>query len=331
MGGDHGTVVTVPAALRALKKHPDLKLILVGDSAVIQKELDDRHVSEERLVIQHASEVVMMDEPPAKALRLKRDSSMRIAVNLVKSEAAQACVSAGNTGALMATAHYVLKTLHGIDRPAIISHLPTYKPEKSVTMLDLGANSDVSPEHLYQFAVMGAVLASAHFNIEKPRVALLNIGVEQIKGNDLVKAADKLLAQSNFFEYIGYIEADGIFPGIADVVVCDGFAGNIALKAMEGTAKMIGHCAKQAFSRNILTKISALFAMSSLKYVINRLDPGKHNGASLIGLKGIVVKSHGNANEMAFANAIEEAYIEVEKNVPQKIGEKVGELLGGGL
>lgn len=328
MGGDHGVQVTVPAAISALKKHADLALVLVGNFEIIQKELDKHKISDKRLTIKHASEVVLMDEEPAKALRFKRDSSMRVAINLVKEGVAGACVSAGNTGALMATAHYVLKTLPGIDRPALISSLPTYRIDKNVSMLDLGANADSLPKHLYQFAVMGAVLASAHYSIEKPRVGLLNIGAEQIKGNELVKAADKLLSQCEFFNYIGYVEADAIFQNVADVIVCDGFAGNVALKAIEGAVKLIGHYAKQAFTRNIFTKISAFLAMSSVKYLFTRLDPGKYNGASLIGLKGIVIKSHGGAKERAFANAIEEAYLEVEKNVPQKIGEKVGQLLG---
>ena len=328
MGGDHGVKVTVPAALRVLKIHQDLALVLVGDKDAIEKELALlKEVPRDRLTVLHTGEVVGMDESPAKALRFKKDSSMRVAINLVKSNEVSACVSAGNTGALMATAHYVLKTLSGIDRPAIISAMPTIHDDKSVYVLDLGANADASPEHLYQFAVMGAVLASAHCNTEKPKVALLNIGAEQIKGNELVKAADALFQKSSFFDYIGYVEADGIFQGVADVVVCDGFVGNVALKSIEGGIKLIAHYAKKSFTKNICNKLRALVAKPVLKDLANKLDPGKYNGASLIGLKGIVIKSHGGANELAFANAIEEAIIEVTKNVPEKIGEKVGELL----
>jgi len=328
MGGDFGTKVTVPAALTVLAKHKNIALILVGDKDAIQQELAlHGAATNERLTIVHTTEVVGMDEEPAKALRFKKDSSMRQAVNLTKSGEALACVSAGNTGALMATAHYVLKTLPGIDRPAIISAWPTIHSKKYVRMLDLGANADALPEHLYQFAVMGAVLVAAHCNIEKPKVALLNIGAEQIKGNELVKAAANLCANNKFFDYIGFIEADHIFQGHADVVVCDGFVGNVALKAVEGAVKLIGSYTKKAFTQNIFTKMAALIAKPVLKQVAQKLDPGKYNGASLIGLKGIVIKSHGGANEHAFANAIEEAILEVTKNVPQQIGEKVGELL----
>lgn len=329
MGGDYGTSVTVPAALHVLAKHPNLQLLLVGDSEEIKAKLascQSKH-TENSLQVIHTSEVVGMDESPAKALRYKKDSSLRVAIDLVKEGRAHACVSAGNTGALMATAHYVLKTLPGIDRPAIISTLPTLQPNKNVSVLDLGANADATPEHLYQFAIMGTILAQAHYNIVRPKVALLNIGVEEIKGNELVKAADQLFLSSNLFDYLGYLEADNIFSGRADVVVCDGFVGNIALKAMEGTIKLIKHYAKKAFTRNLLNKCSAFIALPALKCLAKEIDPGRHNGASLIGLKGIVIKSHGGAEKMAFANAILEAILEVEKDVPKKIGEKVGEAL----
>jgi phosphate acyltransferase len=329
MGGDHGVTVTVPAALDTLKGHKNLNLVLVGDEKAIEEELKKAKVAvSSNLIIHHAPQVVGMDEPPAKALRGKRDSSMRLALDLVKEGKAAACVSAGNTGALMAMAHYVLKTLPGIDRPAIIGYLPTYDINKSVILLDLGANANSTAEDLYQFAVMGAVVASAHFNVEKPRVGLLNIGVEQIKGNELVKAASELLAKSEFFNYIGYVEGDSIFKGVADVVVCDGFVGNVALKAMEGVVHLIVHYAKTAFTRNIFSKIAALIAMPSLKYLKRQIEPAHRNGAGLVGLRGIVIKSHGWANRCSFANAIEEAILEVEKNVPQKIGEKVGKILG---
>jgi phosphate acyltransferase len=325
MGGDYGTKVTVPAAVSILEKHHDLKLILVGDQTAIQKELNN--TINDRLSIQHASEVVDMDELPSKALRSKKDSSLRVALNLVKENRARACVSAGNTGALVATAHYVLKTLPEVDRPAIIRSLPTLIKDKKVSMLDLGANVYVTPEQLYQFAVMGSVLVTEHFNIERPKVALLNIGVEQIKGNEQVREADKIFSQSRFLNYVGYIEGDGIFSGKVDIVVCDGFIGNIALKAVEGFAKLIACYTKSSFSRNLFAKISALIAMSSLKNLKDQINPGKFNGASLIGLKGIVIKSHGSANAADFANAIEEAILEVGKNIPEKIGEKVGMLL----
>lgn len=324
MGGDHGTKVTVPAALSVLKRREDLKLILVGDDQAIQKELDARHYKkDDRLLIKPTTETVAMDEEPAKALRFKKDSSMRVGINLVKENIAGACVSAGNTGALMATAHYVLKTLPGVDRPAIMSYLPTLKSDKKVCFLDLGANSDSSAEHLYQFAVMGAVLTSAHSSINKPKVGLLNIGSEQIKGNELVKSAARLFAQSTLFDYVGYVEGDYIFSGLVDVVVCDGFVGNVALKAMEGMAKLIIHYAKLSFKRNLYSKISAIIARPALKHLIKQIDPGRYNGASLAGLKGIVIKSHGGANEAAFANAILEAVLEVDKDIPQKIGEIV--------
>ncbi|MFA6409523.1 MAG: phosphate acyltransferase PlsX [Gammaproteobacteria bacterium] len=328
MGGDHGIKITVPAALLVLQKWENVKLILVGDEVALKQELSSRGaLSHPRITIHHAAEVVEMDEAPAKALRGKKQSSMRLAINLVKDGVAGACVSAGNTGALMATAHYVLKTIPGIDRPAIIRSLPTLVENKNVIVLDLGASSDSSPENLYQFAVMGSVLASAHYNIEKPKVALLNIGVEEIKGNELVKAADKLFLQSQSFEYVGYVEGDAIFQGDVDVVVCDGFVGNVALKAMEGVIKLTLFYAKKAFMKNLFNKIAALIARPALKTLAATIDPGRHNGASLIGLKGIVIKSHGGANESAFTNAIYEAMLEVEKNVPQKIGEKVGLLL----
>jgi phosphate acyltransferase len=337
MGGDYGPSVTVPAALQVIKKHANLKLILVGDSNVLNAKIneliaDSPNASQdkERLIVHHASEVVAMDESPAKALRLKKDSSMRVTINLVKEGKAHACVSAGNTGALMATAHFVLKTLPGVDRPAIISTLPTTNPQKEVRMLDLGANVDSEAKHLYQFAVMGSVLTQAIDNIEKPKVGLLNIGSEDIKGNELVKQTTQLLteaAANNTINYIGYVEGDDIFKGDVDVVVCDGFIGNVALKTMEGLVKTIAHYAKQAFTRNIFTKIIAVIASPVLRNIAKQLDPGRRNGATLIGLQGTVVKSHGGANQAAFAYAIEEAISEAAHNIPQKIRDRVGKVL----
>jgi glycerol-3-phosphate acyltransferase PlsX len=328
MGGDHGPPVIVPAAMQVLAKYEFLRLILVGDQEILRQQIASHrnNTDESRLVIQHASQRVEMDESPSLALRTKKDSSMRVAINLVKEEKAQACVSAGNTGALMATARFVLKTIPGIDRPAIISTFPTYIEKKNMRMLDLGANVDSSAEHLFQFAVMGSVLASAVDNIENPKVYLLNIGVEDIKGNEQVKQAALLLANSSL-NYVGYIEGDEIYKGEADVVVCDGFVGNVALKTTEGVAKFIGKLIKRAFYQNVFTKIAGLIAKPVLKLLVKWIDPDRHNGASFIGLKGTVIKSHGGANAQAFANAIEEAVIQVEKNIPQRISAEVERVL----
>jgi len=325
MGGDHGPGVTVPASLLALKQHPGLKLILVGDEAQLSAELA-RHGGElsERLVFQHASQVVAMDEAPSSALRGKKDSSMRVAINLVKQGEAQACISAGNTGALMATARFVLKTLEGIDRPALITALPTMTGHSH--MLDLGANVDSSAEVLYQFAVMGSVLASAVDNNPSPTVGLLNVGEEEIKGNEQVKQAHKML-NGNGLNYVGYVEGDDIYKGTVDVIVADGFVGNVALKTSEGVGKMISFYMKQEFKRNLLTKLAGLVALPVLRAFRRRIDPRAYNGASLVGLRGIVIKSHGSADAFSFSNAIKEAVLEVEKNVPEKIKEQLGNLL----
>jgi len=317
MGGDHGLKVIVPAALDILNRHPKLRLVLVGDEHQIQHQLeeDDYH-SDDRLTIQHASQVVTMDESPSKALRKKRDSSMRVAINLVKSGEVDACVSAGNTGALMATARYVLKTLPGIDRPAIISSLPSVGGHTH--MLDLGANIDSSAEHLYQFAVMGSVLSQSLDQIKHPKVGLLNIGEEEIKGNEQVKQAAKLLANSDL-NYIGFVEGNDIFNGRVDVVVCDGFVGNVSLKTCEGVAKMIANAMKEEFSHSWFTKMLGLFALPVLKALKKRIDPRRYNGASLLGLQGIVIKSHGGADALAFANAVEIAIEEVDNAIPSRI------------
>lgn len=327
MGGDFGPPVTVPAAIKVLTRLPDLKLILVGDLATLEQALKSHSYDKQRLVIQHASQRVEMDELPSQALRGKKDSSMRVAINLVKEGQAQACVSAGNTGALMATARFVLKTLPGIDRPAIISTFPTLVPNKNVRMLDLGANVDSSAEDLRQFAVMGAVLASAVDNIENPKVYLLNIGAEEIKGNEQVKQTAQLLSQLGTINYAGYIEGDAIYKGDADVVVCDGFVGNVALKTTEGVAILIAKLMKEAFMRNFLTKLVGLLVKPIIKPFTRRIDPSRYNGATFIGLQGTVVKSHGGANMLAFARAIEEAVAGVEKNVPELIRHKVEQLL----
>lgn len=327
MGGDYGPSVVVPAALQALANEPLLSLILVGDQDILKKELQTHsNVNHSRLIIQHASQRVEMDEPPAHALRTKKDSSMRVAINLVKENKASACVSAGNTGALMATARFVLKTIPGIDRPAIISSFPTHKGTP-MRMLDLGANVDSSAENLYQFAVMGSVLASAIDNIKNPSIYLLNIGAEDIKGNEQVKETARLLSESSLLNYAGYIEGDEIFTGEANVVVCDGFVGNVSLKTMEGVASFIGRLIKEEFNRNLLTRLAGLFALPILKALKKRINPDRYNGATLVGLQGIVIKSHGSANQESYANAILEAIREVKHNVPTLISTEVEKLL----
>lgn len=325
MGGDHGVSVIVPAAQQALREYNDLALILVGQPAAIEPELKAWKASErERIRIQPASEVVGMDELPSQALRNKKDSSMRVAVNLVKQGEAAACVSAGNTGALMATARYVLKTLPGIDRPAIITAIPAI--DGHTHMLDLGANVDCSAEHLYQFAVMGSELASAVDNIPAPRIGLLNIGEEEIKGSDAIRQAARLLENSHL-NYIGFVEGNDIYGDRVDVVVCDGFIGNVSLKTSEGVARMISHFARTEFNRNWLTRLSGLLAMPVLKAFRRRIDPGRYNGASLLGLQGIVIKSHGGADAAAFANAIRIARMEAQKSIPQRIDKRLEALL----
>ncbi|HET6725953.1 MAG TPA: phosphate acyltransferase PlsX [Gammaproteobacteria bacterium] len=317
MSGDRGPELAIDAALERLHAEPDLELILVGDTAVVQPLLAARSsAGHKRLRLQHASEVVGMDEPPQQALRGKKDSSMRVAINLVKDGAAQACISAGNTGALMATARFVLKTLPGIDRPAIISPIPAMNGH--TLMLDLGANTDCTPEHLFQFGVMGSALATAAYNIERPAVGLLNVGAEEIKGNDRVKQAAQLLNQSDL-NYIGFVEGNDIFSGRVDVVVSDGFVGNVALKTIEGLARMIGAYIRQEFTRNQFTKLLGGVSSPVLRALKRRLDPRLYNGASLLGLNGIVIKSHGGADQVSFANAIRIGMLEAEKQVPKRI------------
>lgn len=328
MGGDHGPSVTVPAAIMALKKHPNLHLILVGQQEVLAPLLNSQGKDlTDRWSIVHASEVVEMDESPSQALRSKKDSSMRIAINLVKEAQASACVSAGNTGALMATARFVLKTLPGIDRPAIMTRFPTTKRDKEVRVLDLGANVDSSAEHLYQFATMGSIVTAAVDNIDKPKVGLLNIGEEEIKGNEQVKQAAELFSQSDSLNYTGYVEGDAIFGGNVDVVVCDGFVGNIALKACEGISKLIMREARHTFMAHWWSKLLGFFALPVLKQLKEQIDPRKRNGATLLGLDGIVIKSHGGARVFSYEVAIEEAVLEVEKNIPQRIREEVSSVL----
>ena len=321
MGGDHGPHVTVPAALDFQARHPDVELVLVGLADAIQKVLDRGAARGGRLRVQPASQAVGMDEPPAQALRLKKDSSMRVAVNLVKSGAAHACVSAGNTGALMAISRFVLKTLPGIDRPAIATVLPNMKGRYTY-VLDLGANVDCTPEQLMQFGVMGAMLVSAVEQKDRPSVGLLNIGVEDIKGNETVKRAAELLRESGL-NFYGNVEGDDIYKGTTDVVVCDGFVGNVLLKASEGVVTMIVGFLRQEFTRNPWNMLAAWMAKPVRKALRARMDPGKYNGASLLGLKGIVIKSHGSADAYAFGQALERALQEVENNVPQRIASQM--------
>lgn len=330
MGGDHGLDVVIPACIRAAKKNPDLKLILVGVQDKINACLKKHGIlSSKQFSIVHAPEVVGMDELPSHALRNKKDSSMRVAINLVKDETAQACVSAGNTGALMATARFVLKTLPGIDRPAIVSEVPTMKGKTWV--IDLGANVDSCAEHLFQFAVMGSALIQAIENKPKPKIALLNIGVEEIKGNDQVKRTAHMLAECSVMNYVGYVEGDQFYTGDVDLVVCDGFVGNVALKASEGIAKLLLTVLKESFQKNIFTKLAGFLAMPALKHLKSRLDPSRYNGASLLGLNGIVVKSHGGANELAFQYAIEEAVREVQNNVVDLVRDQINDFINQGL
>jgi len=319
MGGDHGPSVTVPAALRFLDDHPAASLILVGREEVLQPLLGNRS-GNSRLRVVHASEVVEMDESPALALRGKKDSSMRVAINLVKNGEADACVSAGNTGALMAISRFVLKMLPGIERPAICAPLPTTKGHTH--MLDLGANVDCTPEHLLQFGIMGAMLVSAMEHTDRPTVGILNIGEEEIKGNETVKAAADLLRASDL-NFIGNVEGDGIYKGDADVVVCDGFVGNVALKTSEGLAQMLGSSLRSEFKRNWLTKIAALIAISVLNNFKERFDHRRYNGAILLGLKGISVKSHGSADAFSFGFAIGRAYDAAENRVVERIASRM--------
>ena len=325
MGGDFGPEVVIPAAVHVVKKHNDIHIILVGDESRLRDCAKEHSIDlDKHFEIQHASQVVEMHEDPRHAVRKKKDSSMRVAINMVKEGRAQAVVSAGNTGALMATAKFVLKTLPGIDRPAICSAIPSYAGHTH--MLDLGANVDSSTKQLLQFAVMGSVLAEAIDNTHRPKVGLLNIGSEDVKGNAQVKEANTLL-QNGAFNYIGYVEGDDIYSDKVDVVVCDGFVGNVSLKTMEGVAKMISTMMREEFNRSILSKLSGLIAWPVLKRFKKRVDPRMYNGASMLGLTGIVIKSHGSADMLSYANAIEIALLEVEKSVPDHIREHMEPLL----
>jgi glycerol-3-phosphate acyltransferase PlsX len=321
MGGDHGAHVTVPAALDFVARTSDTRIILVGLPGAIESELArHRQAPGDRILVRPATEVVEMDEAPATALRRKADSSMRVAIDLVKSEEADACVSAGNTGALMAISWFVLKMLPGIDRPAIASFLPTQRGR--TCMLDLGANVDCTSEHLVQFAVMGSALVSAVEHIERPSVGLLNIGEEEIKGNEVVKRAAELLTESGL-NFYGNIEGTDIYRGTTDVIVCDGFVGNVALKTSEGLAQMLTAYLREEFGRNLFTRLSGAMAWPVIQAFRRRVDHRRYNGASLLGLRGIVVKSHGSSDSFGLGFAIERACEEARNDVLRRIGERI--------
>jgi glycerol-3-phosphate acyltransferase PlsX len=322
MGGDFGPSVTLPAAYRFLQSDPHASVILVGLPEVEAAVGREKPRFGERLRFQAASETVGMDEAVASALRVKKDSSMRVAIGLVKDGQAQAAVSAGNTGALMAISRFVLKTLPGIDRPAIATTLPTMAGYTYV--LDLGANVDCEPQHLLQFGIMGAMLFSAVEHKERPSVGLLNIGEEDIKGNEVVKQAGELLKGSGL-NFYGNVEGDDIYKGTTDVVVCDGFVGNVLLKTSEGLARMLATFLREEFGRNIFTKLAALFALPALNAFRKRVDPGRYNGASLLGLRGIVVKSHGSADNFAFTKALERAAEEARNRLVERISERMAQ------
>jgi len=321
MGGDYGIKVTVPASIQILQRFPEINIILVGNAVGIKRSLAKLKKSNHpRLSVLNATESVEMDESPQSALKNKKNSSMRLAINLVKSNEASACVSAGNTGALMATARFVLKMLPGIERPAIASNLPN---RNGVTcMLDLGANTDSTPEQLLQFAVMGAMLTSTLTNKKNPSIGLLNIGSEDNKGNEVVKKTFELLKESHL-NFYGNVEGDDIFKGTTDVVVCDGFVGNVALKTIEGVTKMFGNFLTAEYKKNWFTKIIALISLSLLKAFKRRLDPRRYNGASFLGLNGIVIKSHGGADILSFKTAIITAIEESENKVIEKIKKQI--------
>lgn len=330
MGGDHGLEVVVPACINAVRQHSDLKLLLVGDQSQVMAHLKKHGSSIHRqIAVVHAADVVTMDELPSHALRNKKNSSMRVAINLVKEGKAQACVSAGNTGALMATARFVLKTLPGIDRPAIIAELPTKAGRTRV--IDLGANVDSCAEHLFQFAVMGSALITALDGKAAPKVALLNIGVEEIKGNDQVKRTAHMLSECRLLNYVGYVEGDHFYSGEIDLVVCDGFVGNVALKASEGLAKLMMSVLKESFLQSGWGRLVGFMARPALNYWKKRMDPARYNGASLLGLNGIVVKSHGGASVPAFQYAVEGAMLQVQNNVVDLVRDQINDFVNQGL
>jgi glycerol-3-phosphate acyltransferase PlsX len=325
MGGDFGPHCIVPASLNCLAEVPSLHLALVGQSSVLE-EIIAQHpgVDRARLMIVDADQVVDMDERPTQALRAKPRSSMRVALELVRDGRAQACVSAGNTGALMALARHVLKTLPGVDRPAMMTAIPTLGG--TCLLLDLGANVDCTAEQLYQFAVMGSVAAQSLGN-ERPRVSLLNVGTEDIKGNQQVKAAAGLLQQAGDINYQGFVEGDGLFRGETDVAVCDGFVGNILLKSSEGLAHMVALRVEALFRRSLISRLVGALALPLLRQLRADLRPAQYNGASFLGLQGIVVKSHGGAGAEGFRSAIMRAALDVQHNLPEQLHSRLEQLL----
>ena len=318
MGGDFGPRVTIPATLDALARHSRLSAKLIGHSDVIQPFLNGLNPDVAcRVDVVHAADTISMSAKPSQTLRNGQESSMYKAIQLVDEGVAQACVSAGNTGALMVLGRYILRMLPGVDRPAIISSVPTAKGH--CYLLDLGANVDCSAEHLLQFAIMGSVMTAAVDNIESPRVGLLNIGQEQVKGNEQVKLASRLIQEQGGLNYVGYIEGDDLYAGNADVVVCDGFVGNIALKSSEGLARLINQKVQTSFKQGLYRKLLALLAKPVLADLKKQMDPSRRNGASLLGLQGIVIKSHGAANQQCFGYALDQAVAEIEQDIPRKI------------
>ncbi|PWF43144.1 phosphate acyltransferase PlsX [Massilia glaciei] len=330
MGGDHGPSVTIPAAIKFLATQPEAELILVGLEDELRAELKKLGAeANPRLSVVHASEVVTMDDPLEVALRRKKDSSMRVAIELVKEGKAKACVSAGNTAALMAVSRYVLKTMPGVDRPAICSILPNQK-DKPTYMLDLGANVDCEAHHLHQFAIMGSVLVSAMEGIARPTIGLLNVGTEEIKGNEVVKATAKLLRadhERGVLNFYGNVEGNDIFKGTTDIVVCDGFVGNVTLKAVEGLARMFKNVLTTEFKRSPLTMLGALFGRGALGNLSKRLNPSRYNGASLLGLRGLVFKSHGGADAYSYEFAIKRAFDAAKYNVQEQLSTMIAELM----
>tara|TARA_B100001057_G_scaffold91246_1_gene87601 strand:- start:16636 stop:17646 length:1011 start_codon:yes stop_codon:yes gene_type:complete len=317
MSGDLGAEVVVHAAFATLNKYRNIELKIIGNQAELDNLVEKIIGEDSRVQIVHTSEIVQMSESPIDALRKKKDSSMRIAIDFVKNGTAHACVSSGNTGALMATAKFVLKTLPGIDRPAIIAELPA--KGGSIHMLDLGANTRANANQLFQYAMMGSIVSSDIVGIESPRIALLNIGEEDIKGNDVVREAASLLKESTL-NYVGFIEGDDLFSGMADVVVTDGFTGNVSLKTIEGAVGLVHHFLRRAFTRNWFSKLQAIMASGVLKSLAKEIDARNYNGATLVGLNGIVIKSHGGADSIAFQHAIDTAIVEVRKQLPDQIG-----------
>ena len=329
MGGDFGPPVMVPAACEALTRHPNLSILLVGIPELIEAELENlgaRYSQQftDRITIEAASQTILMSEKPSQVLRKKKDSSMAIALKAVAEDRAQACISAGNTGALMAFSRLILKMIPGVARPAITTSIPTDKGH--TRLIDLGANVDCSAENLLQFALMGSAMVSAVENNPKPKVGLLHIGSESIKGNEQTRATAELLEQTNQLNYIGFVEADALYRGVSDVIVCDGFVGNVLLKGSEGTARMLSNRLQEELNRNLLTRLLSFIVMPVLESFKKRVNPDQYNGASFIGLQGIVIKSHGGANHLATLAAIEEAIREIEHNVPAIIHEQFKQL-----